>query len=292
MLYLLDANDLLNSAADRGLTSELYGGGPEARLQQEIILGIGGWRVLRTLGIEPDICHLNEGHAAFAGLERARCFMEDNGVDFERALVATRAGNVFTTHTPVEAGFDRFPKALIEEYLGDYVQELGISTDRLLSLGADQDQGTFNMAYLAIRSSGGVNGVSRLHGEVSRRLFQPLFPRWPESDIPVGHVTNGVHVPSWDSPESDDLWTKLCGKEGGWVTSPAWTNTSARRATKRCGPSETSPGGSSSPWPATTCAGRAPSPAASKRSAPTSTACATRRCSPSASPAGSPATSG
>ena len=126
MLYLLDANDLMNSAADRGITSELYGGGPEMRLQQEIILGIGGWRVLRALGIEAEICHLNEGHAAFAVLERARCYMEDNGVPFEEALNATRAGNLFTTHTAVEAGFDRFPVSLVREYLGEYIQELGI----------------------------------------------------------------------------------------------------------------------------------------------------------------------
>ena len=213
MLYLLDANDLMNSAVDRGITSELYGGGPEMRLQQEIILGIGGWRVLRALGIEAEICHLNEGHAAFAALERARCYMEDNGVDFEEALAATRAGNVFTTHTAGEAGFDRFPAELIKEYLGDYVQELGISAERLLGLGAGQDGDWFNMAFLAIRASGGVNGVSRLHGEVSRGLFQPLFPRWPRSEVPVGHVTNGGHVPSWDSAESDALWTKWCGKE-------------------------------------------------------------------------------
>jgi starch phosphorylase len=230
MLYLLDANDLMNSAVDRGITSELYGGGPEMRLQQEIILGIGGWRVLRALGIEAEICHLNEGHAAFAALERARCYMEDNGVDFEEALAATRAGNVFTTHTAVEAGFDRFPADLIEAYLGEYVQELGITIDRLLALGTGQDEESFNMAFLAIRASGGVNGVSRLHGEVSRRLFQPLFPRWPRSEVPVGHVTNGVHVPSWDSPESDALWTKMCGKER-WLGDLRGLDDSIRGAT-------------------------------------------------------------
>jgi glycogen phosphorylase len=219
VLYLLDANDLMNSAVDRGITSELYGGGREIRLQQELVLGIGGWKVLRTLGIDPEICHLNEGHAAFAALERARCYMEDNGVDFEDALSATRAGNVFTTHTAVEAGFDRFPVSLVREYLGEYASELGISMDRLLSFGGGHDGGVFNMTFLAIRASGGVNGVSRLHGEVSRRLFQPLFPRWPQKEVPVGHVTNGVHVPSWDSAESDAFWTKLCGK-GRWLGDP------------------------------------------------------------------------
>jgi glycogen phosphorylase len=219
MLYLLDANDLMNSAVDRGITSELYGGGPEARLQQELILGVGGWRVLRALGIKAEICHLNEGHAAFAALERARCYMEDNGVPFEAALNATRAGNLFTTHTSVEAGFDRFPVSLVREYLAEYIQELGIDMDRLLALGAGTDREDFNMAFLAIRASGAVNGVSRLHGEVSRRLFQPLFPRWPRDEVPIGHVTNGVHVPSWDSPESDALWTKVCGKER-WLGDP------------------------------------------------------------------------
>ncbi|MFH0915016.1 MAG: alpha-glucan family phosphorylase [bacterium] len=215
-LYLLDANDLVNSPADRGLTSELYGGGPEMRLQQEMILGIGGWRVLRELGIEPDVCHLNEGHAALAVLERARCYMRDWGVTFEVALTATRAGNLFTTHTPVEAGFDRFPPALVSEYLGAYADELGIGMERLLALGQCPDSEPFNMAYLAIRGSGAVNAVSRLHGEVSRGLFQPLFPRWPHREVPVGHVTNGVHVPSWDSEEADALWTKACGK-GRWL---------------------------------------------------------------------------
>jgi glycogen phosphorylase len=214
-LYLLDANDLVNSPADRGITSELYGGGAETRLQQEMILGIGGWRLLNQLGIQPDVCHLNEGHAALAVLERARCHMQERGLDFDVALTATRAGNLFTTHTPVEAGFDRFPPALVAEYLGDYADELGIGLERLLALGLRDDAATeqFNMAYLAIRGSGAVNGVSRLHGEVSRALFQRLFPRWPRPEVPVGHVTNGVHVPSWDSKEADALWTKTCGKE-------------------------------------------------------------------------------
>jgi glycogen phosphorylase len=215
-LYLLDANDMANSPADRGITSELYGGVPETRLQQEMILGIGGWRVLRELGIEPEVCHLNEGHAALAVLERARCYMQDQGVSFEVALTATRAGNLFTTHTPVEAGFDRFSPTLVLEYLGGYAEKLGIGLGRLLALGQCPESEPFNMAYLAIRGSGAVNGVSRLHGEVSRGLFQPLFSRWPHDEVPVGHVTNGVHVPSWDSPEADALWTKACGK-GRWL---------------------------------------------------------------------------
>ena len=219
-LYLLDSNDAANFPVHRGITSELYGGGPELRLLQELLLGIGGWRLLHALGIKPEVCHLNEGHAAFAVLERARSFMKETGQPFDVALAATRAGNLFTTHTAVAAGFDRFTPALIEQYLGHYAgQRLGITLHDLLALGRQNPNDSaesFNMAYLAIRGSGAVNGVSRLHGEVSRHLFLPLFPRWPEDEVPIGHVTNGVHVPTWDSAPSDDLWTGACGK-GRWL---------------------------------------------------------------------------
>ncbi|QDT02148.1 Maltodextrin phosphorylase [Rubripirellula lacrimiformis] len=216
-LYLLDSNDAANFPAHRGITSELYGGGAELRLQQELVLGIGGWRLLTELGIDPEVCHLNEGHAAFAVLERARGFMETTGQPFDVALAVTRAGNLFTTHTAVSAGFDRFAPNLIEQYLGRYAQaKLGISIDDLLALGRQNPTDaseSFNMAYLAIRGSGSVNGVSRLHGEVSRRIFTPLFPHWPEDEVPVGHVTNGVHMPSWDSATADKVWTQSCGKD-------------------------------------------------------------------------------
>jgi starch phosphorylase len=216
-LYLLDSNDPANAPAYRGITSELYGGGPELRLTQELVLGISGWRLLRALGIKPEVCHLNEGHAAFAVLERARCLMEDTGQPFENALAISRAGNLFTTHTPVEAGFDRFAPALIKRFLGRYAQEqLHIDLSRLLALGRlhpDQQDEPFNMAYLAIRGSGAINAVSRLHGVVSRRIFQPLFPSWPQAEVPVGHVTNGVHTPTWDSAAADALWTETCGRE-------------------------------------------------------------------------------
>jgi starch phosphorylase len=216
-LYLLDTNDAANFPAHRGITSELYGGGPELRLKQEMLLGIGGWRLLNALGIKPEVCHLNEGHAAFAVLERARTFMKETGQPFEVALAVTRAGNLFTTHTPVEAGFDRFAPALVEQFLGWYAQDrLGISLHDFLALGrlkADDSSEPFNMAYLAVRGSGAVNGVSRLHGQVSRRIFQPLFPRWSEDEVPIGHVTNGVHMPSWDSEESEALWTGACGTD-------------------------------------------------------------------------------
>ncbi|MHB1099573.1 MAG: alpha-glucan family phosphorylase, partial [Burkholderiales bacterium] len=175
-LYLLDSNDAANYPAHRGITSELYGGSPELRLKQELLLGIGGWRLLAALGIKPEVCHLNEGHAAFAVLERARSFMAETGRAFEVALAATRAGNLFTTHTAVDAGFDRFSPMLIEQYLSEYAeQQLGISCRDLLALGRrnpDDPSEPFNMAYLAIRGSGAVNGVSRLHGKVSRHLFE------------------------------------------------------------------------------------------------------------------------
>ncbi len=216
-LYLLDSNDAANYPAHRGITSELYGGGPELRLKQELLLGIGGWRLLGALGIQPEVCHLNEGHAAFAVLERARSYMQAASQPFDVALAVTRAGNLFTTHTAVAAGFDRFAPALVQQYLGGYAeQKLGISLHELLALGRqnpDDASESFNMAYLAMRGSGAINGVSRLHGEVSRHIFAPLFAQWPEVEVPIGHVTNGVHMPTWDSAPADDLWTEACGKD-------------------------------------------------------------------------------
>ena len=216
-LYLLDTNDPANIPAYRGITTELYGGTPELRLKQEMVLGIGGWRLLRALGLQPEVCHLNEGHAAFAVLERARSYRADTNTEFDLALTITRAGNLFTTHTPVEAGFDRFDPGLMEWYFKEYAEDdLSIPVQDLLALGR-RDRGDlsepFNMAYLALRGSGAVNGVSRLHGQVSRQIFQSLFPRWPEIEVPVTYVTNGVHMPTWDSAESDRLWEAMCGKE-------------------------------------------------------------------------------
>ena len=231
-LYLLDSNDAANYPAHRGITSELYGGGPELRLKQEMLLGIGGWRLLTALGIQPEVCHLNEGHAAFAVLERACSFMQASGQPFDVALAVTRAGNLFTTHTAVAAGFDRYAPALIEQYLGGYaVQELGIARHELLALGRQNPNDAsepFNMAYLAIRGSGAVNGVSSLHGRVSRHLFAPLFPHWPVDEVPVGHVTNGVHMPTWDSEAADDLWTEACGKDR-WLDGMASLEQAIRR---------------------------------------------------------------
>ena len=218
-LYLLDSNDLLNSPSDRGITSKLYGGGEEMRMVQEIVLGICGWRLIEALSLEIDICHLNEGHAAFVTLERARCFMDRNNVDFQEALWATRPGNVFTTHTPVAAGFDTFSTELILKYGRDYTSRLGLTIEEIGALGrkhADDPNEPFNMAYLAMRTCGMTNGVSRLHGKVSQRIFHDLYPRWPQHEVPVTHVTNGVHVPTWDSPWADELWTQAASK-GRWL---------------------------------------------------------------------------
>lgn len=218
-LYLLDSDDPSNLPADRGITAQLYGGGDEVRLLQEMALGIGGWRLLRALGLRPEVCHLNEGHAALVTLERARDFMDGSAHPFAVALAATRAGNIFTTHTPVEAGFDRFAPELFSTYLGTYArEELGISEHELMNLGRvhpGDDSEPVSMAWLATRASGAVNGVSRRHGEVSRLIFSSLFERWPEAEVPVAHVTNGVHMPSWGSTAADELWTRACGSQSG-----------------------------------------------------------------------------
>jgi starch phosphorylase len=217
-LYLLDSNDPRNDPRDRGITAELYGGGPEQRIRQELVLGIGGWRLLETLGLHCEVLHLNEGHAAFAVLERARTERTRTRLDFDTALRLTRIGNLFTTHTPVPAGFDRFEPRLIAQYLGDYAESLGLKLEGLLALGRSNPsdaQEPFNMALLALQGSGAANGVSRLHGEVSRRIFTSLFPGVPLPEIPIGQITNGVHVPSWASQAADRLWTQACG-EAHW----------------------------------------------------------------------------
>jgi glycogen phosphorylase len=211
-LYLLDSNDAANYPVHRGITSELYGGdsgtapqagnAPRDRRMAAAARAGPGARGLssqrRTRGVRHPGARPH--------------FMDENGQPFDVALAVTRAGNLFTTHTAVAAGFDRFSPALIEQYLGWYAADrLGISLHDLLALGRqnpDDSSEPFNMAYLAIRGSGSVNGVSRLHGDVSRRLFQPLFPRWPEAEVPVGYVTNGVHMPTWDSAPADELWTE------------------------------------------------------------------------------------
>lgn len=217
-LYLLDGNDPLNSATDRGVTSRLYEWNTETRLFQEMILGIGGWGLAEALGLGDGIAHLNEGHAAFAVIERARRFMLREKASFVEALWATRAGNIFTTHTPVAAGFDRYPMEMIERFRGFleiYASTLGMPLSELMALGrgdAGNPHEPVNLSYLAVRGSAFVNAVSRRHAEVSRGIFSSLFPRWPLAEVPVGHVTNGVHMPTWDSSAADRMWTEQCGK--------------------------------------------------------------------------------
>jgi starch phosphorylase len=217
-LYLLDSNDPLNSPADRGITAKLYASGSEMRFLQDLTLGVAGWRVIDALHPELEVCHLNEGHAAFAVLERARAVALRSGVSFWEAFWATRGGNIFTTHTPLDGAFDRFDSALIRKYFAiakGFADETGMAVKDLLALGrtdGGNENEPFNMGYLALRGSALTFGVSRLHGAVSRQLFRRIFPRWPASQVPVGHITNAVHMPSWDSVEADKIWTDACGK--------------------------------------------------------------------------------
>lgn len=217
VLYLLDSNDAGNLPVHRGITSELYGGDKDTRIKQEMILGMGGWKLLRAIGLSPEVCHINEGHTAFAVVERTRDFMKEVGVGFEEALAVTRAGNLFTTHTTLASSFDTFSPSAMEKFFGSFVKnELGIDMKRFMALGRgnpDDQNEPFNMGYLALHGSGAVNGVSQLHGKISQSLFSPVFPRWPVAEVPVGAVTNGVHVPAWDSELADKLWTKTCGKD-------------------------------------------------------------------------------
>ena len=217
-LYLLDSNDPLNAPADRGITGRLYGTDKEERFFQEVVLGVGGWRMLQVLGMETEILHLNEGHPAFAILERVRCLMERQHLPFDAALWVSRAGTVFTTHTAIEAAFDSYDASFVERHrpmLEPYVARLGLTFAQLMALG-QRDPGDpnepFTLSYLAVRGSIATNAVSALHREVSQRLFRPLFPRWPDHEVPIGHVTNGVHVPTWDSASFDALWETRCGK--------------------------------------------------------------------------------
>ncbi|QXE90281.1 alpha-glucan family phosphorylase [Geomonas subterranea] len=213
-LYLLDSNLEENTPADREITTRLYGGDQEMRIRQEILLGIGGIRALRLLGVEPNVCHMNEGHAAFLALERVRILMEERSLNFQEAMEAVRGGNVFTTHTPVEAGIDHFPPELLERYLGCYYRHLGLTREQFLTLGM-QNHGRSNenfcMAVLAMKLSLHSNGVSELHGMVSRRMWADVWPDLPEEQLPLTYVTNGVHQKSWLSEEMSGLLTRYLG---------------------------------------------------------------------------------
>jgi len=213
-LYLLDTDLEENAPWDRDLSARLYGGDRETRIQQEIILGIGGVRTLRALGIEPAVFHLNEGHAGFVVLQRIRDLIE-HGATFDAAVDEIRRTTIFTTHTPVPAGHDAFPFHLVETHLAGAWGTLGSNRERFLALGAyDNGSGSqFNMTALAIRSAGSTNAVSQLHGEVTRAMFAPMWPDLPEAQRPVSAVTNGVHVPTWIASELSDLFSKYLGND-------------------------------------------------------------------------------
>ncbi|CEP66202.1 Alpha-glucan phosphorylase [Moorella glycerini] len=221
-LYLLDADCQDNWEADRRITDRLYGGDLEKRIQQEILLGIGGVRALATLGIEATICHLNEGHSAFLALERIRQLQEKHGLDFAAARELAASGHIFTTHTPVAAGIDLFPPYLMDKYFTDYYQSLGLSRQEFLALGRqdpNNQQEPFNMAVLALRLSAWANGVSRLHGRTARRMWQAVWPEVPEGEIPIGAITNGVHTLSWVGSRMASLYDRYLGP--GWREDPA-----------------------------------------------------------------------
>jgi starch phosphorylase len=214
-LLLLDANVPENTPDARAVTDRLYGGGSEHRLRQEILLGIGGVRALAVYGLEPDVFHMNEGHAGFLVFERVRRLVAETGVDAATALEQVRAATVFTTHTPVPAGIDRFPRELIERYFGPGGFDSGLGTAAITDLGAEPE-GTgdvFNMAVLGLRSTQRANGVSRLHGAVSREMFQALWPGFEVDEVPIGHITNGVHGATWVNRDFAGLYERVLGED-------------------------------------------------------------------------------
>ncbi len=220
-LYLLDCNIPQNSTADRNITAQLYGGDETTRIQQEIVLGIGGLRALKALGRTPTVCHMNEGHSAFAALERARVLIEDKGFDFATAIEAVKAGTVFTTHTPVPAGNDAFPAHMMDQYFGDYLKGLKLDRQGFLALGREKpgDEGEkFSMTVLALRTANVSNGVSKLHGVVSRRMWKALHPDLPEAEVPITAITNGVHTQTWVAPEMAVLFDRYLGS--AWQEKP------------------------------------------------------------------------
>ena len=221
-LYLLDTNIDGNQPLDRDLTDQLYGGDSEMRIRQEILLGIGGFRALEKLGIEPTVYHMNEGHSAFLAVERIRRLMERHRLTFREARQAASAGLVFTTHTPVPAGHDYFHPDLVTRHFGEYAQALGLGLGEFLALGrrnpADAGE-TFCMTVLALRLAAYCNGVSKLHGDVSRQMWEGLWPAVPRDEIPIGHITNGVHFRSWISYEMNQLYDRYLGPK--WREGPA-----------------------------------------------------------------------
>jgi starch phosphorylase len=229
-LYLLDTNHAGNDPADRDITDQLYGGDGETRMKQEMVLGIGGYRALEALGLRPSVYHMNEGHSAFLVLERIRRLMESDGLTFAEAREAA-AGLVFTTHTPVPAGHDKFPPDLVDRYLGWYAGAFGIGRQQFLDLGRERpgdERDLFNNTVLALRTASFSNGVSRLHGSVSRAMFTDLWPGVPRDEIPITSITNGVHLGSWLSLEMKQLFDRYLGP--AWREEPADDSTWAKAA--------------------------------------------------------------
>ena len=213
-LFLLDSDVEANTADDRKLTSRLYGGNARTRIRQELLLGVGGFRALQAMGISPGVLHLNEGHSGFAVFEALRTRMQEEGISFESAVPRVSREIVFTTHTPVPAGHDRFDADLVEEHLGPLREALGLSQETLMGLGREKpsdQQETFCMTVLGLRLARRANAVSALHGEVSRAMWTGLCPGKPEDEVPIGHITNGVHVPSWLAPQMFRLYDRHLG---------------------------------------------------------------------------------
>lgn len=228
-LFLLDSNVLENQPTDQGITDNLYGGDEEMRIRQEMILGIGGMKALRAVGINPTVCHMNEGHAAFLSIERIKAFMADHECDFRTARQVVVGGNVFTTHTPVPAGFDLFSPGLLERYMGRKVSEVGLPFQDFVKLGRTDPNNSgeaFNMAILAMENANHVNGVSKLHAAVSREMFSARWSSYPEDEVPVDDVTNGIHTSTWISRRMQDLFDNYLGE--GWRRNPedpeVWKN--------------------------------------------------------------------
>ncbi|MBI2767947.1 MAG: alpha-glucan family phosphorylase [Chloroflexi bacterium] len=220
-LYLLDTGVDGNTPVDREITARLYGGDIETRIQQEMVLGIGGVRALHALDLHPAVCHMNEGHSALLGVERIRMLMREAGVSFEEARLPVSAATVFTTHTAVAAGIDLFPSELVRRYLGHYYTEMGLDDRAFIGLGridpAD-DHEPFSMALLGLRLSGYRNGVSRLHRTVSRKLWDEAWPKLPAEQIPIDSVTNGVHLPTWVAHDIGEIYDRYVGR--GWRDDP------------------------------------------------------------------------
>lgn len=231
-LILLDSDVEENEMEERSVTDRLYAGGSEKRLRQEVVLGIGGYRALQAAGYEAGVFHMNEGHAGFLGLERIRRLVSESDLEFAHALEAVRATTIFTTHTPVPAGIDVYEADLMERYFTSYAKELGLSFETFMDLGRvapgdpEEDPAPFNMAVMGLRLTGRANAVSKLHGEVSRAIFDDLWPQVPTEEVPITSITNGVHVPTWVGPEMNEVLNRRLAPGWGETGNARWDRVS------------------------------------------------------------------